>query len=186
MNIIVQTTGVDASSLNGKSESLNNTLANIMRALLLNSIHNKEPWCFAYQYAIWISHQTDIRLCGGVTYFLRNGTRPSYKNIRIWGVRFYTISGRDTRKKLYDRSHQGYSMGYTATTGVILYWKPDQPFVIHRAHHVWFDEYNYRLSLEDMRTSRFLNLSAIYWRLYSWFIPPQPYSMWTWPYIHSI
>ena len=39
-------------------------------------------------------------------------------------------------------------MGYAATTGVILYWKLDQPFIIHRAHHVWFDEYNYRLSIE--------------------------------------
>ena len=42
-------------------------------------------------------------------------------------------------------------MGYIATTGVILYWKPDQPFIIHRAHNVWFDEYNSRLSIEDKR-----------------------------------
>ena len=41
MNIIVQTTGGDASSLNGKSESPNKTLANITRALVLNSIHKK-------------------------------------------------------------------------------------------------------------------------------------------------
>ena len=32
-------------------------------------------------------------------------------------------------------------MGYSATTGVILYWKPYQTFIIHRAHHAWFDEY---------------------------------------------
>ena len=43
-------------------------------------------------------------------------------------------------------------MGYAAPTGVILYWKPDQPFIIHRGHHVWFDEYNYRLSIEDKHT----------------------------------
>ena len=43
-------------------------------------------------------------------------------------------------------------MVYAATTGVILYWKPDQHFVIHRAHHVWFDEYNSRLSVEDKHT----------------------------------
>ena len=41
MNIIVQTTGGDASSLNGKLESPNKTLANIKRALLLNSSHKK-------------------------------------------------------------------------------------------------------------------------------------------------
>ena len=39
-------------------------------------------------------------------------------------------------------------MGYAATTGVILYLKPDQSFIIHRSHHVWFDEYNSRLSIE--------------------------------------
>ena len=42
MNIIVQTTGGDASSLNSKIESPDNTLPNITRALLLNSSHKKE------------------------------------------------------------------------------------------------------------------------------------------------
>ena len=41
INIIVQTTGGGASSINGKSGSLNKTLANIMRALLLNPSHKK-------------------------------------------------------------------------------------------------------------------------------------------------
>ena len=41
MNIIVQNTGGDKSSLHGKIESPNKALANITRALLLNSIHNK-------------------------------------------------------------------------------------------------------------------------------------------------
>ena len=40
-------------------------------------------------------------------------------------------------------------MRYAGNTGVIIYWKSDQPFVIQRAHHVWFDEYNSRLSIED-------------------------------------
>ena len=43
-------------------------------------------------------------------------------------------------------------MGYAATTVVILYWKPDQSFIIHRAHHVWFDECNSHLSIEDKHT----------------------------------
>ena len=68
-------------------------------------------------------------------------------------MRVYIINGRAKRKKLDDRSHQDYLMGYEATTGVILYWKPDQQFIIHRAHHVWFDEYNYRLYTEDNHTT---------------------------------
>ena len=51
MNIIVQRTGGDSYSPNGKSESPNKTLANITRVLLLNSSY-KKIWCFAYQYAI--------------------------------------------------------------------------------------------------------------------------------------
>ena len=43
-------------------------------------------------------------------------------------------------------------MGYAATKGFIIYWKPDQPFIIHRTHHIWFDEHNYRLSIEDKHT----------------------------------
>ena len=43
-------------------------------------------------------------------------------------------------------------MEYSSTTGVIHDWKPNQPFVIHRAHHVWFDGYNYCLSIEDNNT----------------------------------
>ena len=49
-------------------------------------------------------------------------------------------------------------MVYAATTGVILYWKPYQHFVIHRAHHFWFDEYNSRLSIEENYTPGFLLL----------------------------
>ena len=52
MNIIFQTKGGDASSINCKSESPNNKFGNITRALLLISIHRKEIWCFAHQYTI--------------------------------------------------------------------------------------------------------------------------------------
>ena len=70
MNIIVQNTGGDASSLNGKNEIPKKTLDNITRYILLNLRHKKEHWCFAYQYSICISHRTDNRLRGAVPYFL--------------------------------------------------------------------------------------------------------------------
>ena len=70
MNILVQNTGGDASSLNGKSESPNKTLSNTTRALLLNTSHKKELWCFAYKYSICIYFRTDNRLRGDVPSFL--------------------------------------------------------------------------------------------------------------------
>ena len=148
MNTIVQTTGGDASSLNGKSENPNNKLANITRYLILKSIHKKEIWYFAYQYAIWISLWTENVLRGGVPYFLWHLKIPSYKHIKRWGVRVYIINGLVTRNNIDDRLNRGYFMVYAYTTGVILYWKPYQPFDIHRSHHFWFDEYNYPLSVE--------------------------------------
>ena len=49
-------------------------------------------------------------------------------------------------------------MGYADTTGVIIYCKLDQHFVIHRAHHVWFYKYNPRLSIEDNHNPDYLLL----------------------------
>ena len=140
MNIIFQTIGGDASSINGKIESPNKKLSNITRNILLKSSHKKELFCFTYKYAIWLSRRNENIFRSDVPYFPWYGTRTPYKHINIWGVRVYITNGRATRKNLDDRSHWGYFMGYAATTGVILYWKPDQTFLIHRAHNVWFDE----------------------------------------------
>ena len=79
---------------------------------------------------------------------LWHGTRPSYKHIKIWGVIVYIINGSATRNNLDDRLHRGYFMGYADNAGFIIYWKPDQPFIIHIDHNIWFDEYNSRLYIE--------------------------------------
>ena len=73
-------------------------------------------------------------------------------------MRVYIVNGRVTRKKLDDRSHCGYFRVYVATTGFILYWKPDQTFFIHRYHHVCFDKYNSRLSIWHKNTQSYLLL----------------------------
>ena len=147
MNIIFQTTGVYSYSLNGESEIPNKTIANIKRFFLLNSSHKKELCCFAYKYAIWLFRWTYDRLSDVIPYFLGHGSIPSYKHIKIWGLIFYIINGRVTIKNLDDGSHRVYFMVYAATAGVILYWDPDQHFVIHISHICWFGEYNSRLSV---------------------------------------
>ena len=43
-------------------------------------------------------------------------------------------------------------MVYADTIAVILYWKLDQPYYLHRAHHSWFYEYSSCLSTENYRT----------------------------------
>ena len=76
----------------------------------------------------------------------------------MWGMRVYIINERSKRKKLDDISHWGYFMGYAAITGVTIFCKPYQPFIIHRSHHVWFDEYNYCLFIEYKNTPGYLLL----------------------------
>ena len=73
-------------------------------------------------------------------------------------MRVYIINGRVTIKKLDDRPHHGYFMVYAATAWVILYWNPYQPFVIHRPHKFWFNEYNSCLSIEYKHTVCYLLL----------------------------
>ena len=68
-------------------------------------------------------------------------------------MRVYIINGHVTRRNLDYKSHRNYCMGYEATTGVIIYWKPDQPFYIHRAHNIWFGEYNYHIYIEEKHTT---------------------------------
>ena len=120
MDILVQNTGVYASSIKGKIKRPNKSLADITRELILESSHNKEGFCLAYQYIIRLSCWTDSKFCDGVPYFLWYGSIPSYKNIKIWGVRVYIINGCVTRNNIYDRSHSGYFMGYADTTEFII------------------------------------------------------------------
>ena len=48
MKILVQKSGGDASSLNGKSEITNKTPVNVTRALIVNSSHEKKLGCLPY------------------------------------------------------------------------------------------------------------------------------------------
>ena len=100
-------------------------------------------------------------LCGDVTYFLCNGSKPSYKHIKIWGVIFYIINGCVTRNNLDYVYHSGYFIGYPATNRVKLFWIPGQTFVTHRSHRVWFDEYKYRFYIEDKQNPGSLLIKKI-------------------------
>ena len=60
------------------------------------------------------------------------------------------------RNNINNISHSDYFMVCAANTGVVLYWDPYQSYYIHISHHDWFDKYNYRLSIEDKHTPRYL------------------------------
>ena len=119
MNIIVQNTGVYSYSLNGKSEISNNTLANIARAFLMDSIHKKVLWCLSYQYVIFILRQNENILCGYFLYFLLHGSIPEYKSLKIWVVIFYIANGLVTINNIDYRSHYVFSVGYASLQDIL-------------------------------------------------------------------
>ena len=49
-------------------------------------------------------------------------------------------------------------MGYVTTTGILLYWKADQPYYTHIENHACFDEYISCLSSEENHTPGYLQL----------------------------
>ena len=155
MNIVVYKTGGYAWSINGKSESLNNTMESIARALQINLSNGKELWCLAYKYALWNLKRNENRLHGDVQYLLWIFTRPHHKYTRIC-FSVYIINA--TRKKFDNISNISYFTGYSSKTGVILYQKQDKQLYIHRSHYEWFYEYNYHLSYDDKHIPRYLKL----------------------------
>ena len=135
---------------------------------------------FSYQYFIWLSCRTENILCGDVPYFLWHGTRPSYKHIKVWGLRVYIINKHVTIKKLDYRSHRGCFMGYEANTVVILYWKLYQTFFLPQIPPclIWWI---WLLSLHIRQAHSWLfTTSKISWNFHSWFRPPQLDFLWTW------
>ena len=120
MNIIVQTIVLDASSLNDKSESLNKTIANITRALLLNSSHKKELWCF--HISTPYGSPAEVRIDCVVMCFTFYGMEQDfYTNISKYGVWESTSSMDVIQERNWWQIASVHFMGYADTIGVILY-----------------------------------------------------------------
>ena len=107
---IVETTGGYASSINGNSECLHQTIKNMVNIQLISYGYRSYLWCFCYQYIIWILYCI-------INWFL--GTSPIddwYKYINIsytipftelllWGCNIYIIKSNQGKKVLYPRTN---------------------------------------------------------------------------------
>ena len=85
MNNIVQTSGVDTSSLNGLKIP-NKTSYIITRDLILRSSHKKKLWCFDYYYGIWIYRRPDNRLCGDANFLSSGMEQELHTNTSNYGL----------------------------------------------------------------------------------------------------
>jgi hypothetical protein len=149
---------VGISWLNGMVERPNHTIANKARALLINSNHNSDKWCFAVEAAADIYRMTWHSSLKKSPYEAWYGIKPSIDDLRIWGCQVF-IKTSDT-KKSDPRAVRGYFMGYTKSRVLIRWWDPSTNQVKH-AFAVCFDEYNVCISPQDIQSPGSLLLTNI-------------------------
>ena len=137
-NITLQTTGGYASSLNGKSESLNKVAKHTVSTILSST--NMDPifWCFA------MSHGNNIIRCMSLNPSKSmtskeawSGKKPDWSEFRIPFCDLYVLD--DTIDIGTARKHTFLTFG--ATTSIIYYWDATKRS-IKRCHHGYFDDYS--------------------------------------------
>ncbi len=153
LNCILETTGGYNSENNGMVEQPHGTLADMMRASLLNAKHLfgdqlpqnlkiQQFWCFALQHCSYTLRRKYNRMRDNTPYFLVHGKRPSIKQLAIFGSRVTIMNPKKEKmKKLsMDRSEFGHFLSFGNSVNNILYWKSRTPMDYHRAHHAVIDD----------------------------------------------
>ena len=172
LGIIVETTGGHNSSVNGKVECPHGTIKDMVRVQLLSRGHKDDLWCFCYQYTIWIMarlYNHRVKAAPIVAWYKHKGFtyKVDFDEMVIWGCKVYIINSKQAKKALDPRTakdtHQmakyldpseltatadGFFMGYSNSTKVILYFDP----AAHRikfSFHCYIDEYDVKLDQNE-------------------------------------
>jgi len=156
-NITMETTGGHASFLNGKIEPPHRTIANMVRAMLLNSGLPKTLCCYAAETAADVYHYTYHKALDKTPHEAWYGIKPHVNNLRIWGCYVYVCL--PTPKKLDHCVVRGHFLGFTKSRLIIHGYDPTSQVVKH-ASAVCFDEYNTPLTVEDKLSPGALMLSG--------------------------
>jgi len=137
-NITLQTTGGYASSLNGKSESLNKAAKHTVSTILSST--NMDPifWCFAMSHGNNIIRSMSLNPSKSMTSKEAwSGKKPDWSEFRIPFCDIYVLD--DTMNIGTAKKHTFLTFG--ATTSIIYYWDANKRS-IKRCHHGYFDDYS--------------------------------------------
>eukprot|EP00978_Attheya_sp_CCMP212_P031386 scaffold118389_cov51-Attheya_sp.AAC.3 len=161
LDLILKTTGGYASNLNGKNESMNGNAKDMVRTFLQDRSHSDDKWSFAFCYAIsWIIRHILNTRVKMTPYEKRHNIKPSFKELTVFGCHVYILNATVTQNALDSRTQtdlrnvvtnsdiDGYFMGYSSTTKVVLYWDPTTN-KIKRTHHCFLDECDTKVSLNQ-------------------------------------
>ncbi len=149
-NCIFLGTGRSGSSLNGIIERPNRTIAEAVRAKLLNSGLGDEFWCYAAEDTVFKQRRTLHAAIGTTPYELWFNRKPHYNDMRIFGSHVYVVDTDVTRQKLDPRTFLGIYLKFASTTRVIVFYNPKTKKV-GRSSHVYFDETNVGININKKR-----------------------------------
>jgi hypothetical protein len=112
---VVESTGPDASSQNGRGERPHRTLANMVRCMLYGASLGAEFWADAVVYAAYLYNRTYHTATGKTPFEAWNGIRPDLSHIRTFGssVMVKKPGHRPTKGDLH--CYHGIFLRYTAT-----------------------------------------------------------------------
>jgi hypothetical protein len=96
---------------NGKAERLNQTLNNIVRALLLQARFPKRLWSEAMKIATYIHNVTYSKDIGCTPFEMLHGVVPDLTDLRIFGCLTYYLIAPELRQKVDPKCGVGFYLG---------------------------------------------------------------------------
>jgi hypothetical protein len=145
-HITMDTTGGYSSFLNGKVERPHQTIAQLVRSMLINSGHPPDTWCYCAENAADIYRYTYHSAINKSPYEAWYSIKPSIAHLRVCGCVVYVKV--PSPKKSEDRVTRGYFMGFTRSRLLVRWLDPSSRQVKH-AFAVKFDEYCTPISPSD-------------------------------------
>jgi hypothetical protein len=162
MNLIIQSTGGDNKTSNGRVEVFHRTLHQMNRstlatlesllpATLPKGITLQSFWDLSLGYVVQLKRILYHSSLGDSPYFTVFKRRPSYKDYHLFGSPCEIVL--DKCDKLISTSRSGFFVGKGNNTGAFLVWCPSNPYKILRDHHVWVNDASCGSILDGMYSS---------------------------------
>ena len=143
---LVETTGTDASSMNGKAERPHRTIKERVRCLLWNAGLGVEFWADAILHTVWLYNRTYHTAIAQTPYQAYTRRTPTLDHLITFGAKITAKKAKKRPTALDPNTYNGIFLGYRATSDLIRYWDTDHQQE-RTAKHFSHDEVHYGTSL---------------------------------------
>ena len=171
LEMVVQGTGGYNSENNGMVESPIKPIKRMIRVSLIGAGMEDTLWCVAFEYAVYLLNHRYNRMIDDlpIVKWYDGNYEFHAKQLYIFGSKVYIITKPQFKKQLQARTEKdprdymgltidesdlaerpadGYFVGY-AHSSIVLAWDP-KTNSIRRAHHAYIDEYNVRVTEQEV------------------------------------